>query len=133
MEVERGPSADRYHAGDVLLGSVRRIGLTVRTHGLRNHNVVLPLSLLHAVADVCDAAGRAWQPVLAGADGPTVPIFDAFVWVACTESSGLATLLEAVARTLDYPGLLARSVEDQRQAVRDLLTKGGWLKDAALG
>jgi AraC-like DNA-binding protein len=50
VQVERGPSVDRYHAGDVLMGGVRRIGRTVRTHGLRNHNVVLPLSLLHAVA-----------------------------------------------------------------------------------
>ena len=45
------------------------------------------------------------------------------MWVACTDGSGLATVLEAVARTLDYPGLLARTVEDRRQAVRDLLSK----------
>jgi AraC-like DNA-binding protein len=50
VQVERGPSVDRYQAGDVLIGSVRHIGPTVRTHGLRNHNVVLPLGLLHAVA-----------------------------------------------------------------------------------
>ena len=80
-------------------------------------------ALLHAVADICEAAGRSWQPLFAEAEGYSVPIFDAFVWVACTEASGLATLLEAVARTLDYPGLLARSLEDQRQAVRDLLSK----------
>jgi len=80
-------------------------------------------ALLHAVADVCQAAGRSWQPLVAEAEGHSIPIFDAFVWVACTEASGLPTLLEAVARTLDYPGLLARSIEDQRQAVRDLLSK----------
>jgi AraC-like DNA-binding protein len=50
VQVERGPSVDRYHAGDVLIGGVHHMGLTVHTHGLRDHNVILPLSLLHAVA-----------------------------------------------------------------------------------
>ncbi len=50
VQVECGQGIDRYRAGDVLIGSVRRIGPTVRTHGLRNRNVVLPLPLLHAVA-----------------------------------------------------------------------------------
>jgi tetratricopeptide (TPR) repeat protein len=79
-------------------------------------------ALLHAVADACEVAGRAWQPVWPDTQH-SVPLFDAFVWVACTDGSGLATVLEAVARTLDYPGLLARSLEDRRQAVRDLLSK----------
>src|SRR5438874_3628440 len=74
-------------------------------------------ALLHAVADACEAAGRCWQPVAA------TPVFDAFVWVACSDGSGIGTLLEAVARTLDYPGLLARTLEDRRQAVRDLLSR----------
>src|SRR5438105_3083174 len=79
-------------------------------------------ALLHAVADACEAAGRSWRPI--PSDGQhSVPLFEAFVWVACADGSGLAMLLEAVARTLDYPGLLARSVEDRRQAVRDLLSK----------
>jgi tetratricopeptide (TPR) repeat protein len=52
-----------------------------------------------------------------------IPSFDAIVWVAQPEGGGLATLLAAVARTLDYPGLLARTLEDQRQAVRDLLSR----------
>ena len=52
-----------------------------------------------------------------------VQLFDAFIWVACGEGSGLATVLEAVARTLDYPGLMARTLEDRRPAVRDLLSK----------
>lgn len=81
-------------------------------------------ALLHAVVDACEAAGRCWQPVqVPGASPLTVPLFDAFVWVACTDGSGLAALLEAVARTLDYPGLLARTLEDRRQAVRDLLSR----------
>jgi tetratricopeptide (TPR) repeat protein len=78
-------------------------------------------ALLHAVADACEAAGRDWRAELDA--GHATPLFDAFVWVACTDGSGLATLLEAVARTLDYPGLLARTLEDRRPAVRDLLTK----------
>ncbi len=82
-------------------------------------------ALLHAVADSSEAAGRCWRPLYADAhdDQHAVPLFDAFVWVACTDGSGLATVLEAVARTLDYPGLLARSIEDRRQSVRDLLSK----------
>jgi tetratricopeptide (TPR) repeat protein len=81
-------------------------------------------ALLHAVGDACEAAGRCWQPQFIEGD-PTrsVPHFDAFVWVACADGSGLAALLEAVARTLDYPGLLARALEDRRQAVRDLLSR----------
>jgi len=74
-------------------------------------------ALLHAVADATESAARSWTSV------GDVPVFDAIVWVACVEGSGLATLLEAVARTLDYPGLLARTLEDRRQAVRDLLTR----------
>lgn len=50
VQVERGQDVARYQAGDVLLGGVRRIGPTVRTRGLRNRNVILPLPLLHAVA-----------------------------------------------------------------------------------
>src|SRR5579859_4873742 len=84
-------------------------------------------ALLHAVVDACEAAGRCWRPVLlpgASSQAPqNVPLFDAFVWVACAEGSGLSTVLEAVARTLDYPGLLARTLEDRRQAVRDLLSR----------
>jgi tetratricopeptide (TPR) repeat protein len=83
-------------------------------------------ALLHAVADSSAAAGRTWCATSAemhADDQNPVPLFDAFVWVACTDGSGLAAVLEAVARTLDYPGLLARSLEDRRQAVRDLLSK----------
>src|SRR5919202_1083841 len=79
-------------------------------------------ALLHAVADACEAATRCWHPVI-GDGEHAVPLFDAFVWVACGEGSGLATVLEAVARTLDYPGLMARTLEDRRQAVRDLLSR----------
>ena len=50
VQVERGQDIDRYQPGDVLIGNVHHIGLTVRTHGLRDRNVILPLPLLHAVA-----------------------------------------------------------------------------------
>jgi AraC-like DNA-binding protein len=49
VQIERGQDIDRYGPGDVLLGSTQR-GLTARTHALSDHNVILPLRLLHAVA-----------------------------------------------------------------------------------
>src|SRR6185436_2692349 len=79
-------------------------------------------ALLHAVADACEHAARFWLPTSV-ASGIDVPLFDALIWVACSDGSGLATLFEAVARTLDYPGLLARAIEDRREAVRDLLSR----------
>jgi tetratricopeptide (TPR) repeat protein len=79
-------------------------------------------ALLHGVADACEAAARTWEAVRVD-DERDMPLFDAVVWVACSDGSGLAALLEAVARTLDYPGLLARVLEDRRQAVRDLLSR----------
>jgi AraC-like DNA-binding protein len=50
VQVEHRQDIDRYQAGDVLIGSVHRIGPTVRTRGLRGSNVILPLPLLHAMA-----------------------------------------------------------------------------------
>jgi AraC-like DNA-binding protein len=49
VQIERGQDIDRYGPGDVLIGSTQQ-GLTVRTHALSDHNVILPLRLLHAVA-----------------------------------------------------------------------------------
>lgn len=49
VQVERGQDVDRYQAGDVLLGGLCHIGPTIRTRGLRNRNVILPLPLLHAM------------------------------------------------------------------------------------
>jgi AraC-like DNA-binding protein len=49
VHIERGQDIDRYGPGDVLMGGIQH-GLTVRTHGLSDHNVILPLRLLHAVA-----------------------------------------------------------------------------------
>ena len=52
VQVERGHDIDRFQPGDVLIGNVRHVGRTVRTHGLRDSNVILPLPLLHAVAGI---------------------------------------------------------------------------------
>jgi AraC-like DNA-binding protein len=50
VQVERGRDVGRYQAGDVLVGNAIHAGLTVRTHGLRDRNVILPLRLLYIVA-----------------------------------------------------------------------------------
>jgi len=83
-------------------------------------------ALLHAVADACEGAARCWLPTCVSG-GVEVPLFDALIWVACSDGRGLATLFEAVARTLDYPGLLTRTVEDSRETVRDLLARRAML------
>jgi AraC-like DNA-binding protein len=97
VQVERGQDIDRYGPGDVLIGVVRHRGPTVRTHGLRDRNVILPLPLLHAVAGtepgtsaplrflsprpVSPAARAQWSAVtqyvdglLAGADAALSPL-----------------------------------------------------------
>lgn len=77
-------------------------------------------ALLHAIADACAAAARAWAPPSVG---DTLPIFDAIVWVGRSVGLDLAAVLDTVARTLDYPGMLGRALEDRRAAVRDLLAR----------
>lgn len=79
-------------------------------------------ALLHAVADACETASRSWRSVAVMDGRANVPLFDAVVWAARSEGVGLTALLDSVARTLDYPGLLARPLEDRRQAVLDLLS-----------
>ncbi len=79
-------------------------------------------ALLHAVADVCEAAARAWQPLRVQGE-QAAPLFDAIVWAARSEGVDLAYLLEVMARTLDYPGLLSQAIEDRRAALVDLLGK----------
>ena len=61
VQVERGQDIDRYRPGDVLIGSVQHIGRTVRTHGLRGRNVILPLPLLHAVAGTEPGTSAPWR------------------------------------------------------------------------
>lgn len=78
-------------------------------------------ALLHAVADACESAARSWRPAGIDGGGAEVPVVDAVVWVGHTVGGDLSHVLDAVARTLDYPGLLARTLEDRRQAIRDLL------------
>jgi AraC-like DNA-binding protein len=50
VQFERGADVGRYQAGDVLVGNATHAGLAVRTHDLRDRNVILPLQLLYAVA-----------------------------------------------------------------------------------
>jgi AraC-like DNA-binding protein len=50
VQVERGRDIGRYQAGDVLVGNATHVGRTVRTRGLRDRNVILPLRLLYLVA-----------------------------------------------------------------------------------
>lgn len=78
-------------------------------------------ALAHAVVSLCVAATRDWRPVLLE-DGTAVPLFDAVVWIANRQGSlGLGDLVDTVARTLDYPGLLGRELADRRSALRELL------------
>jgi len=78
-------------------------------------------ALAQAVVSLCLAATRDWRPVIL-ADDVTVPLFDAVVWVANRQGSlRLSDLLDTVARTLDYPGLLGRELADRRSALRELL------------
>ena len=78
-------------------------------------------ALAQAVVTLCLQAARNWQPVSLEAD-VTVPIFDAIVWVANRQGElGLSGLLDVLARTLDYPGLLGRELADRRSAMRELL------------
>lgn len=78
-------------------------------------------ALAHAVVSLCLAAARDWRPVILD-DDAIVPLFDAVVWVANRQGTlGLADLLDTVARTLDYPGMLGRELADRRTSVRELL------------
>lgn len=78
-------------------------------------------ALAQSVVSLCLSAARAWEPVVL-ANGATVPLFDGIVWVANRQGSlSLGNLLNTVARTLDYPGLLGRELADRRPALRELL------------
>lgn len=78
-------------------------------------------ALAQAVVNLCLGATRDWRPVVLDR-GTIVPLFDAVVWVANRQGSlSLGDLLDTVARTLDYPGLLGRELADRRSAVRELL------------
>jgi tetratricopeptide (TPR) repeat protein len=57
-------------------------------------------------------------------EGRAVPPFAAAVWVSDHDHPGttsLSTLLDEVARVLDYPGIAALSAVDKRRAIEDLL------------
>ena len=78
-------------------------------------------ALAQAVVSLCLGATRNWRPIVLEG-GVIVPLFDAVVWVANRQGGlGLSDLLDVVARTLDYPGLLGRELADRRSALRELL------------
>ncbi|MGD0244543.1 MAG: helix-turn-helix transcriptional regulator [Streptosporangiaceae bacterium] len=51
VQVERDQDIDRYLPGDVLIANNHPAGAIVRTGGLRSRKVILPLRLLHAMAE----------------------------------------------------------------------------------
>ncbi len=78
-------------------------------------------ALAHSVVSLCLGAARDWRPTVV-AEGVVVPLFDAVVWVGSRqETLGLGDVLDTIARTLDYPGMLGRELPDRRSAVRELL------------
>ncbi|HLH72293.1 MAG TPA: tetratricopeptide repeat protein, partial [Chloroflexota bacterium] len=78
-------------------------------------------ALAQAVVTLCLQATRTWKPITLES-GVSVPIFDAVVWVANRQGGlGLSGVLDVLARTLDYPGLLGRELADRRSAMRELL------------
>ncbi|MGH2461374.1 MAG: tetratricopeptide repeat protein, partial [Chloroflexota bacterium] len=77
-------------------------------------------ALAHSIVSLCLGAARDWRPVVVG--GATVPLFRAIVWVGSRpEALDLGDLLDTIARTLDYPGMLGRQLPDRRSAVREIL------------
>jgi tetratricopeptide (TPR) repeat protein len=77
-------------------------------------------ALAHAIVDVALAAAHRWDALTIG--GNAVPVFDAVVWIANRQTGlSLGDVLDVLARTLDYPGLLGREVADRRSALREVL------------
>jgi tetratricopeptide (TPR) repeat protein len=63
-------------------------------------------------------------------DGPTdgIATFDGFIWTTAKDRNmTLNALLDAVARTLDYPGIAQQPVEEKRVAVQKLLQEKPYL------
>jgi tetratricopeptide (TPR) repeat protein len=80
-------------------------------------------ALAQAIVSLCLLAARDWQGVVLD-NSASVPIFDAVVWVGNRQSGlGLGDLLDVLARTLDYPGMLGRELADRRPAMRELLAR----------
>jgi AraC-like DNA-binding protein len=52
VQIEHDQDIDRYQPGDVFIGNMHHTDPTIRTHGLLNRKVILPLRLLHAVAGI---------------------------------------------------------------------------------
>ena len=63
-------------------------------------------------------------------EGPTdgIPTFSGFIWTTAKDRElTLNGLLDAVARTLEYPGIAQQPIEDKRAAVRRLLQEKPYL------
>lgn len=63
-------------------------------------------------------------------EGPTdgIPTFSGFIWTTAKDRElTLNALLDAVARTLEYPGIAQQPIEDKRVAVRKLLQEKPYL------
>lgn len=74
------------------------------------------------VAGQCLRASRGVVP----ADG--VPTFNGFIWTTAKDRElTLNDLLDAVARTLDYPGIAQQPLEEKQDSVRKLLQSNSYL------
>ncbi|MBC8448413.1 MAG: ATP-binding protein [Chloroflexi bacterium] len=68
------------------------------------------------VAGECLQASKGEVP----ADG--TPTFDGFIWTTAKDRElALNDVLDAIARTLDYPGIAQQPLEEKRESVRKLL------------
>ena len=74
------------------------------------------------VAHECLRASRSESPM----DG--IATFDGFIWTTAKDRDlTLNALLDAIARTLDYPGIAQQPVEEKQTAVRKLLQEKPYL------
>jgi hypothetical protein len=74
------------------------------------------------VAGVCMRASKGEVP----ADG--IPTFDGFIWTTAKDRElTLNDVLDAIARTLDYPGIAQQPLKEKQESVRKLLQMKSYL------
>jgi hypothetical protein len=91
--------------------------------GLRQRSAVVLISSLGGMGKT-SLAREVAAHCLSG--DPSLPTFDAIVWVSDKERDGttnLSVVLDEVARTLDYPGITSLSFDDKRYEVDQLLRR----------